>query len=252
MTVTDLDFSRLPSLPPRTILQVEVGSTAHGTGIPGQEDTDILAVYVESLDKIFNPMIGKPRNVMQRTQPDGMKSGFGDIDRTIYPLRNFLKLCASGNPSVMLGLWSPVIESNEWGRYLRSRSGAFVARSIIPRFLGYSNSNMTKLETSGRRDLIEAHGFDTKAAMHAIRLGLQCEELLTKGGLKLPMTGTPKRVCKAIRCGEYTLSQVEAMHEAQAAKLELLDGNADIPEKPDLDAITAISRLLHEAEFSGI
>jgi hypothetical protein len=37
----------IPPLPERTILLVEVGSTAHGTGLPGGEDHDELAVVVE-------------------------------------------------------------------------------------------------------------------------------------------------------------------------------------------------------------
>lgn len=37
----------IPPLPDTTILMVEVGSTAHGTGIPGGEDHDQLAVVIE-------------------------------------------------------------------------------------------------------------------------------------------------------------------------------------------------------------
>jgi hypothetical protein len=36
----------LPPLPDTTILLVEVGSTAHGTGVPGGEDYDQLGVVV--------------------------------------------------------------------------------------------------------------------------------------------------------------------------------------------------------------
>jgi hypothetical protein len=34
----------IPPLPPSTILLVEVGSTAHGTGLPGGEDHDEMGV----------------------------------------------------------------------------------------------------------------------------------------------------------------------------------------------------------------
>jgi hypothetical protein len=37
----------IPALPNGTILLVEVGSTAHGTGLPGGEDQDELGVVVE-------------------------------------------------------------------------------------------------------------------------------------------------------------------------------------------------------------
>src|SRR5262245_3116476 len=38
----------IPDLPAATILLVEVGSTAHGTGLPGGEDQDEMGVVVES------------------------------------------------------------------------------------------------------------------------------------------------------------------------------------------------------------
>ena len=40
----------IPALPDTAILMVEVGSTAHGTGIAGGEDHDQLAVVVETPD----------------------------------------------------------------------------------------------------------------------------------------------------------------------------------------------------------
>jgi hypothetical protein len=38
----------IPPLPASTILLVDVGSTAHGTGIPGSEDNDELGVIIET------------------------------------------------------------------------------------------------------------------------------------------------------------------------------------------------------------
>ena len=43
----------LPPLPRTTILLVEVGSTPHGTGIPGGEDHDQLGVVVELLHEVL-------------------------------------------------------------------------------------------------------------------------------------------------------------------------------------------------------
>lgn len=38
----------IPPLPASTILFVEVGSTAHGTGIPAGEDNDEMGVMIEA------------------------------------------------------------------------------------------------------------------------------------------------------------------------------------------------------------
>ena len=43
----------IPPLPPGTILLVEVGSTAHGTGLPGGEDHDQLGVSGPCIEQTF-------------------------------------------------------------------------------------------------------------------------------------------------------------------------------------------------------
>ena len=81
-----------PSLPRATILLVEVGSTADGTGLAGGEDQDELGVVVESPASVLGLNEAGFRTVMQRTQPEGSRSGPGDTDRTLYSLRRFLRL----------------------------------------------------------------------------------------------------------------------------------------------------------------
>ena len=119
-------------LPDSTILVVEVGSTAHGTGLPGGEDLDLTAVVVESAEEVLGLAPGGPATIMQRTQPEGVRSGPGDIDRTVHPLRRFLYLAASGNPSVLMSLWAPVIEATAEGLELQGMGEYFVGRHVIP------------------------------------------------------------------------------------------------------------------------
>ena len=66
----------IPPLPDSTILVVEVGSTAHGTGLPGGEDLDLTAVVVE-MPRVWDSARGGPAAIMQRTQPEGVRSGPG-------------------------------------------------------------------------------------------------------------------------------------------------------------------------------
>ena len=82
---------------------------------------------------------------MQRTQPEGMKSGHGDIDRTLHPLRRFLYLAASGNPSVLMSLWAPVPEATPEGLEIVGLGDLFVGRHVIPRYRGYMESQATRL-----------------------------------------------------------------------------------------------------------
>src|SRR6186713_1760521 len=98
----------IPPLPDSTILLVEVGSTAHGTGIPGGEDHDEIGVVVEMPSELVTLDGNGFRTVMQRTQPEGAPSGPGDVDRTLHSLRQFLRLSAVGNPSILMTFWAPV------------------------------------------------------------------------------------------------------------------------------------------------
>ena len=110
----------IPPLPDDTILLVEVGSTAHGTGIPGGEDLDQLGVVVEPARLVLGLDEGGFATVMQRTQPEGARSGPGDVDRTLHSLRRFIRLAASGNPSILMTFWAPVEYSTPSGEELRS------------------------------------------------------------------------------------------------------------------------------------
>ena len=139
------DRRELPPLPDTTILLVEVGSTAHGTGIPGGEDYDQLGVVVESPEQVLGLDEHGFATVMQRTQPDGVRSGPGDVDRTLYPLRRFLRLAASGNPSILMSLWAPIDHATDAGRSLQSLGDAFVGRHVIGRYRGYLQSQARRL-----------------------------------------------------------------------------------------------------------
>src|SRR5207302_380237 len=135
----------IPPLPFGTILLVEVGSTAHGTGLPGGEDNDELGVVIESATEVLGLDERGRTSVMQRTQPEGVRSGPGDTDRTLHSLRRFIRLAAGGNPSILMSFWAPVIHSTEQGDELRALGEAFVGRHVVPRYRGYMQSQAMRL-----------------------------------------------------------------------------------------------------------
>src|SRR3954471_21103422 len=135
----------IPPLPEATILLVEAGSTAHGTGIPGGEDLDQLGVVVESAREVLGLDDRGFQTVMQRTQPEGARSGPGDIDRTLHSLRRFLRLAASGNPSILMTFWAPVEYATAEGDELRGLGDAFVGRHVVPRYRGYMQAQAQRL-----------------------------------------------------------------------------------------------------------
>jgi hypothetical protein len=239
----------IPPLPAGTILLVEVGSTAHGTGLPGGEDHDEMAVVIESPEQVLGLHPMGMRSEMQRTQPEGSRSGPGDTDRTLHSLRRFVRLAASGNPSILMSFWAPVIESTELGRSLQGLAPAFVGRHVIPRYRGYMQSQAGRLlgvRTStghgrrgggGREELISEFGYDTKYAMHCARLGFQCQELLKTGGLSLPMQGEPADWLLRVRRGEVAFTEWWDRTLELDAQLESLETDDTLPSTCDVQRI---------------
>lgn len=224
------------------VMVVEVGSTAHGTALDGTDDFDICAVWIEGPNQVLTWQQAKG-TAMYRTQPEGVRSGPGDVDAQVYTLRKFLGLAVAGNPSILQTLWCPVLEDSETAAELRNIREWFIGRHILNPYRGYMKSQVQRIlgtkgsghgtrGSGGRVELIEAHGYDTKYAMHAARLGFQCLELLNTYGLELPMTSEAGDWLRAVRRGEVPFQD----WFDRVIALDRLLGEAfdwvTIPEKP--------------------
>src|SRR5205085_779126 len=96
-----------------------------------------------------------------------------------------------------------------------------------------------------REELVAAHGYDTKYAMHCVRLGFQCIELLTTGELHLPIQGEPADWLRAVRRGEVPFDEWEACWHALDAELERLGADESYPAGPDRARIQQWSVATH-------
>ena len=86
---------------------------------------------------------------------------------------------------------------------------------------------------TNRPELVAVHGYDTKYAMHALRLGLQGIELLTTGRITLPVPEPHRSYLRAIRRGEVPLSEiVDAVTDAET-RLARLGADSGVPYEPD-------------------
>ena len=120
-----------------------------------------------------------------------------------------------------------------------------MSRRAGPRFLGYMRAQKERLVgTRGQRrvnrpELIEAHGYDTKYAMHVARLGFQGVELLTTGRLTLPMREPDRSRVMAIRLGELGYDEAIAEIEEIERRLERAAQESGLPAEPDTAAVDA-------------
>jgi predicted nucleotidyltransferase len=239
-----------------TILRATVGSTVHGLHHGGQDDRDEMAVFIEPPEYRLGLKLarGQGRKLhplehwVERTQPDGKRSGPGDLDLVAYNLRKYLRLALKGHPTVLLLLFVPdelTLVETELGHELRGLTEAIVSKRAGRGYLGYLHGQRERLVgTRGQRnvnrpELVEAHGFDTKYAMHAVRLGYQGLELLESGRRTLPMPEPTRSRVMAVRLGERSFEEVLTEIDEVERRLETALEQTALPDEPDRAAVDA-------------
>lgn len=216
------------------LLTCEVGSTSHGMSVEGQDDMDWLGIYLEEPHEILG--LGKADTIVLRDRPDGVRSEPGDLDYTLHPLKKWMGLAMRGNPTILSVLFAPVVQKTEWGEVLRSASDKFVSYRAGRAFLGYLDSQTTRLIENrsmrvNRPELVEKYGYDTKYAAHALRLGLQGWELLTYGSIRYPMESPYLELVRSVRTGELSKSSaLERIGDARSALADALNDPSVRPE----------------------
>lgn len=227
------------------IFRAEVGSTLHGTGLPGGEDLDQMGVTIEPPEHVVG--LSKFEQFIFRTQPEGVRSGPGDLDLTVYSLRKFMRLATQGNPSIIVGLFAPPekqVIMTKLGREMLALIPAITCRNHGRRFLGYMRAQRERLEGvrggkhTNRPELIETFGFDTKYAMHMVRLGVQGVEYLETGRLTLPVPEPWGDWLRALRRGDHTEKEaLSACDELEDRLLDLIDGESPLQPEPNVRVI---------------
>jgi uncharacterized protein len=239
------------------ILRVQVGSGVHGTSVSGQDDRDEMGLcleppqFVTGLATVPSGIRGQGPPVRFEQyerhtawdRPGGVanRSGAGDLDVIIYSARKWARLALAGNPTVLLVLFVPdeeVVFRNETGAELVANASRFVSRLAAIRFLGYLRAQKAAMTGqagahTSRPELVAAHGYDTKYAMHALRLGLQGIEFLTTGRITLPVPEPHRAYLRCIRRGDVPLAEVLDAITSAETQLAQLRETAAVPDQPD-------------------
>lgn len=245
----NVDLGDREVAPRNEIVRAEVGSGVHGMAIPGTDDHDELAVYVEEPGQVLG-LAKSPGHWIWRTQPMGARSGPGDIDLTAYSLRKFLRLAVAGNPTILIPFFvhgPSLIHTTSLGDELRALAPQVISMHAGWRFLGYLDGQVERLLGGGKRnkvpnrpELVARYGYDTKYASHALRLGRQGLELVTTGSLTLPMRPIDLEQCLAVKRGEVGFDR--ALDLIRSTRSELSDaldrGVSPLPADPELDAVS--------------
>jgi uncharacterized protein len=239
------------------ILRVQVGSGIHGTAVAGQDDRDEMGLcleppeYVTGVARVPSGTAASASTVPFEQyerhtvwdQPGGLanRSGPGDLDVIVYSARKWARLALLGNPTVLLVLFVPdaeVVFRNRAGVELVENAHRFASRAAADRFLGYLQAQRRAMTGesgahTNRPELVAVHGYDTKFAMHALRLGVQGVEFLATGRITLPIPEPHLGYLRAIRRGELSLAEVTSAVDDAERRLTELQTTSGLPAEPD-------------------
>lgn len=240
-----------PDPPGGTILLTTSGSELYGTSL-GDADRDEFGVYVENPAHVTGLLTQD--TIVQRSQPAGVRSGPGDLDRQVHGVRKFARLAGAGNPTVLLLLFVPpehrIIETPE-GALLLENAGLFISKQAGYRFLGYLDSQRAQMvrlsgtKHTNRPELIEKHGYDTKFAYHALRLGIQGIELMRDGVITLPMPDEDRQTMLDVRRGLHSKDEVIRWIDYLRSDLVGAIEESGLPDEPNWAGINDLCHVIY-------
>ena len=178
---------------PQDVIQLFIGgSELHGAKVGTTDDIDLYGVFIEQPEEVIG-LNARPHFIWS-TAGDDRRNGPDDIDITLYSLRRWAHLAAKGNATALHFLFADAtaVSDAAWST-IQASSDLFLAKQSAEQFLGFAENQRKRITgeagrgTRGRRPEYECiHGYDSKAAMHCLRLYYECIELMGAGRITLP------------------------------------------------------------------
>lgn len=233
MRMLDSGFAELGFAYPDDLIHLFVGgSQLHGAKLEGTDDTDYYGVFVEPPEKV----VGLDPYEHFVWSSSEHAHGPQDLDVCLYSLRKWARLAAKGNPSILHFLFAqPVYVCAPWDQ-VKLNLDVFLAKSHAAAFLGYANAQLQKLLGKKSRDTNRPHlerqfGYDTKYAMHILRLLEEGRELMESGHITLPRPNAA--FLRDIRTGKYQLHEITEMANVLERELIAARDASLLPEHVD-------------------
>lgn len=234
----------------RIVFLTKTGSQAYGTQTP-ESDLDVRGIAVPPLQYHF-----------------GYKQRFDGLERTkpdlfIHDLRQFFRMAAGGNPSMLELLFTSPDDHllvHPIGATLIQNREMFLSQSVSHSIYGYAVAQLRKAQMSADRQkflpranevrsaLIEEHGYDTKYAMHTVRLLRMGIELLTGKGLVVRRPDAEELV--SIRNGAWSLDKVSEWAADTMDQMLALEKKTKLVPAPDEEKLDRLCTDLTEASFN--
>ena len=223
------------------------GSEAHGAKGDTPGDTDILGVYIQPIEymagiqrvdlggRAFDPDVH-----VWKSSGDERRNAPGDTDLCLYSLRKWAGMAATGNTTALEFLFVPnLLAPSLWDRHVVPVTAAFLSAHAAHHFREFCNAQVERLTGRGlgrhgrRPAVVEEHGFDTKLAMHALRVLGEGVELMEAGRITLPRPEPERSYLSAVRRGLVPRDDVLADCGRRLEALEAARLGTSLPPEPD-------------------
>lgn len=230
------------------------GSSLHGAKIEGYDDLDIFGVYVEPPEKALG--LDSYEHFVWSTSRSDVKNTKDDVDIALYSLRKWAQLACKGNPSILHSLFVPGDGGSQgilWNRIRLSRD-TFLSRAHARHFLGFANAQLEKMKGErspgvSRPDLVAKYGYDTKFAMHTLRLLIECQEFISTGKITLP--SPRKDFLKAVRNGEFQIEAILQEAELRFRTCHEITPSSSLQETVDREQVSRIVAQTYQLHWAS-
>jgi len=215
------------------------GSRTYGTHTP-VSDVDIQGFFIPNLEYLIG-----------LKQVEQVELNFKNvrgvlIEGTIFSIPKIFKLLSECNPNVLEMLWireSDMIYKNNVAEKVLANKDLFISKKVKHTFGGYAHAQLQRMKRVNinanlnplRRQRREEFGYDTKNALHLIRILTMGYEILVEKTLNV--WREDREYLKAILAGEYNFEYIQQLADKKFDLLEEAYIKSDLPEKVDYSKI---------------
>jgi uncharacterized protein len=227
------------------------GSEPHGAKVGATDDLDIYGVYIGGPAEVLG--LAPREHFVWSTASDERRNGPDDVDLTLYSLHKWAAMAARGNATALHFLFAEAtaVSAPVWGM-VQGKAELFLSKGSAEQFLGFAVNQLRRITgekgkgAKGTRPEYECvYGYDTKAAMHCLRLYFECIELMEAGRITLPR---PEReLLIEVRSGAWTLERFMREAEGLRARAEEAALGSKLPEVVDRERVSELVAEVHLA-----
>lgn len=234
----------------RLLLFSLTGSRAYGTNRP-DSDYDYKGIAISPKEYYFGLKSFDSYHSSEGTDPN----------ITIYDLKKFFNLALSANPSIIELLYMnpfhyAVLEPP--AKLLVENRKLFLSKKCYKSFVGYANSQLHRIKTregkpnhgkgdTKRLERIKRYGYETKNALHLVRILKMGIEALETGSITVDRTGIDAKELVEILYGKYKIDELIEYSEDLFERAEEALLKTSLPDSPDFKAVDLLLQTITKA-----